>query len=188
MKTFAWWVSLLLGPFVMIPVILEALVLTVANKENLFFTQIVVILFNMILPSIAFGWLLKTKQISDIDITKRKERIFIFCFFLAMNLLSMLCVGWGGERELEKILFLIWVLGFAAVTITFFWKISIHALVITAAWIVMMDLWGLNRTWWGILVVLLVLWSRLVQKKHTGAQLLAGMALPFLILGSGLFL
>ncbi len=65
------------------------------------------------------------------------------------------------------------ILGLVMMTITFFWKISLHASSITAFMVAVVVVFG-TRYWWALLFILPVLWARYYLKKHTAMQLIAG--------------
>jgi membrane-associated phospholipid phosphatase len=75
-----------------------------------------------------------------------------------------------------------WVLAAVFTLITFVWKISLHAGVLSAAATFAIYVFGSSWMWmWGLLLP--VSWARVVMKKHTLAQVVAGIVLaPVLLL------
>lgn len=88
----------------------------------------------------------------------------------------------GGPRELVALLASMLAVLVAAIVITGFWKISLHAAVAAGGAATVILIYG---QWWWLLtfVVLAVGWSRVRLADHTPAQVVAGSALGPLVGG-----
>jgi membrane-associated phospholipid phosphatase len=115
-----------------------------------------------------------TGRISDLDMSVREEResvfsIFVISYFLgtvtlyaihAPTILLATMAGYTGAS-------------FIVQSITHYWKISTHAMGITAPLVALVVLYGQQPLPFTILIPI-VGWSRVYLKAHTVAQVLAG--------------
>lgn len=132
------------------------------------------LLFAGFLPFSIFWFWLKKGKISDVDFTKKEERtptILIILFFWSLTL----ALTWvlSGSRLILVILSSAIIIGTLVLIINLRWKISNHTLAATIAGFLINFLYGWSY-WWLFIFVPLVFWSRLVLKKHTFWQLVAG--------------
>lgn len=169
-------VSRLFDPVWMIPAMLAGAV--VWSLYNGLRWRFIVILFLIdgLIPFIYFVHLLRAKEISDWDTTKRTQRFRLYGFVILVHAIGVMFAWILGKIILAKILFAFWILALAFSLITLFWKISIHTGVSSAAVAFLMILAG-SRMAGLFILVLLIGWARIVMKKHTLAQALAGMIL-----------
>jgi len=130
--------------------------------------------FTSLGPMLFVLWLYATDRISDLDMTVRSERERVFVIFVLFY--------WAGTAML-------WLLhaprvlvatmgGYAAASlavqfITRYWKISTHALGITAALVALVYLYGQQPLPFLVLIPI-VGWSRVYLKAHTLAQVIVG--------------
>ena len=181
----AWVVSRVFDPIVEIPLIL-VLVAWVALSNGLRWRFIVFLLvFEAILPAGFFVFGLLTKKIKDWDITRRQDRMGLYFFTIFTHLFGVIYAYFLGKHELSEVLLILWGLAVIFAVVTYFWKISVHAGVNGALVAVVNHYYGWGRFWWLVVVLLLVLWARVVMKKHTVAQVSMGaiMALAWVSFG-----
>lgn len=133
------------------------------------------------IPFLYFIHLLKTKEISDWDTTKRTERFRLYGFTIAVHAVGILLALLLGKVILAKILFSFWVLALAFFEITLRWKISVHTGVSSAAVTFLVFLFGIQWIWLFLFVVLIG-WARVVMKKHTWQQAIAGAVVAAMLL------
>jgi membrane-associated phospholipid phosphatase len=128
-------------------------------------------------PMLYVFWLYATDRISDLDMSVRSERETVFTTFIVFYL-----IGGGGlwllhaPRVLVATMF-----GYFAATlvvgyITRYWKISTHALGITAPLVALTLLYGRQPLPFFVLIPM-VCWARVYLKAHTVGQVVAGAAL-----------
>lgn len=133
--------------------------------------------FTSIGPMIYVFWLYGTDRISDLDMSVRHEREAVFTIFVVFYLLGAV-VLWVTHAPILMIA------SMAAYTvstlvvqyITRYWKISTHALGITAPLVVLTLLYG-NQTLPFLILIPMVGWARVYLKAHTLMQVIAGAAL-----------
>lgn len=113
-------------------------------------------------------------KLSDVDVSKRSERVGPFIF----GLLSI-CLGWfvlvliHGPSPLISMLMVTAISGLIMMLITLWWKISLHASTLAGAATMLTMFYGASMLpLFGLLV--LVCWSRVVLRRHTVAQVIAG--------------
>ena len=131
-------------------------------------------LFTSIAPMLFIFWLYATDRISDLDMSIRteRERVFIaFVIFYALGAIDLWLVHAPAIMTASMA-------GFAASAlvvqwITRYWKISTHALGITAPLVALTVLFGDRPAPFYILIPL-VGWSRIYLRAHTILQVLAG--------------
>ena len=137
--------------------------------------------FTSLGPMLYVFWLYGTDRISDLDMSVRHERESVFGAFVVFYLLGTL-VLWSAHAPILMIA------SMAAYTlstlvvqyITRYWKISTHALGITAPLVALTLLYG-QQTLPFLILVPMVGWARVYLKAHTLLQVVAG---SLLALGS----
>jgi membrane-associated phospholipid phosphatase len=133
--------------------------------------------FTSIGPMLYVFWLYATDKISDLDMSKRDERETVFSTFVVFYLCGA-AVLWLTHSPRVLIATM---LGYFAATlvvgyITRYWKISTHALGITAPLVALTLLYGRQPLPFLVLIPM-VCWARVYLKAHTITQVVAGAAL-----------
>ena len=123
----------------------------------------------------------RLKWIKNVWLEKRQDRIgpfLVAAFCMIINL--MIFYKFGVEREVLVFLMALILVMTLTLIITLFWKISVHATVITMT-VVTVNILSDNRYWYLYFLILLVMWARVYKKNHTIAQVLVGSILNGLI-------
>ena len=134
-------------------------------------------IFTSIGPMLYVLWLYATDRIADLDMSVRseRERVFgIFVVFYALGTLALWLVHAPALMTASMA-------GYTAASlvtqyITRYWKISTHAIGITAPLVVLIYLYGAEPLPFLILIPL-VGWSRVWLQAHSVAQVVAGAVL-----------
>lgn len=174
-------VSIILSPILWIPVIFVAIFLKVTLPEDQKIILLSVLFFlECICPLLFIFFKLEEKKISSWDLPKLRERepiLLVIFIFYALALL----ISWRfGDLLLFKLNLVFVANLFFLAVITEFWKISFHASINTIGAMVMSYLLS-NQLIWLYLTIPIVFWSRLILKRHTLWQLLAGTGLSGLL-------
>ncbi len=145
---------------------------------------VILLLIDGLIPFLYFVHLLSTREISDWDTTKREQRIKLYAFTLVCHSTGVIMAWLLGKIILAKILLIFLSLAVVFTLITLVWKISIHTGVSSAAVIFLSFLFGWNWLWL-YLIVALVAWARIIMKKHSFSQVIAGagLAAGIIVLG-----
>lgn len=130
-------------------------------------------------PMLYILWLYATERVTDLDMSIRAEREAVFAAFIFFYFFGALTL-WAMHAPL---LLTATMAGYTASCvivgfITRYWKISMHALGITAPLVIFFYLYG-ARPLPFVLLVPLVGWSRVYLRAHTPLQVLAGSFLGF---------
>ncbi len=159
-----------------------ALFVILANigaKDTLDFWRLLFIstFFVSIGPMLYVFWLNATDRISDLDMSVRAEREMVFTAFVAFDAFGAAALWLAHAPRLM----IAAMLGYLASTlivqyITRYWKISTHAIGITAPLAALTLLYGRQPLPFMVLIPM-VCWARVYLKAHTIAQVLAGAAL-----------
>lgn len=174
-------ISRLFDPVWMIPAMLAgAAVWSLYNGLRWRFI-VILIMIDGLIPFVYFVHLLKTGEISDWDATKRTQRYHLYGFVILVHAVGVVFAWILGKIILAKILLSFWTLALVYSLITLFWKISIHTGVSSAAVAFLMILIGPRMAGLFILV-LFISWARVVLKKHTWPQVIAGLILAPVLL------
>ena len=140
-----------------------------------------ILFFTMILPpGLLLWWAVKTKRVTNWDISNRKQRIWAFvilAFLLCIDSVIMQTVGTPLMNQVFRF-FLVLFAGFFLITLR--WKLSGHLSTVSVI--------ALFFTYWygGIFFLLFALiplmgWARLVLKRHTIGEVIMGTVYPFLV-------
>jgi len=133
--------------------------------------------FTSIGPMFYVFWLYATGRISDLDMSIRaeRERVFVvFVIFFALGTIDLWLIGAPAIITASMA-------GYAVSSlvvqwITRYWKISTHALGITAPLIALCVLYG-TRPLPFLVLIPIVCWARVYLRAHTVLQVLAGVGL-----------
>ena len=147
----------------------------------LFYFLIVFALLVIAPPVVFLVWAVKTKRVSDVDVSNRAQRIRVLFIFGLFLLVDYFVIKSFGNISLESFFLqcILWFAGFFAITL--FWKISGHLAGLTLVL-------GLLFRWYGLpalplfFFIPLVGWARVVSKNHTVAQVVAGILYSFIFL------
>ena len=165
-QRFATIISRVFDPFIMLAVVCVVLLSRTAVFIPAFITMVLV-------PLLLFVIAVKTKFVSNWDVSARQERPKLFWPLIAIEVISI-------------VVFQLWFLipmivafaGFAL--ITHYWKISGHAFASALATGILVSRFGWH--WWPVfLIVPLVSWSRVMRKNHTIPQVIVGAVYAWLI-------
>jgi membrane-associated phospholipid phosphatase len=139
--------------------------------------------FTSLGPMLYVFWLYATDKISDLDMSVRSEREMVFSAFVVFDFLG------AGALWLVHAprLMIAAMLGYLVSTLTVqyitrYWKISTHALGITAPLAALTLIYGRQPLPFMVLIPM-VCWARVYLKAHTVLQVLAGVALAVVTTG-----
>ncbi len=133
--------------------------------------------FTSIGPMLYVFWLYATDRVSDLDMSVRHEREAVFGAFVVFYLIGTLALWLTHAPKL-----IVAAMGgytFATIVvqyITRYWKISTHALGITAPLVALSVLYRWQPLPFLVLIPM-VCWARVYLKAHSIAQVVAGCAL-----------
>jgi membrane-associated phospholipid phosphatase len=133
--------------------------------------------FTSIGPMLYVFWLYASGRISDLDMSVRAEREVVFSIFVVFYAVGS-AVLWlcHAPRVMVAAMLGYFVSTLIVGYITRYWKISTHALGITAPLIALFLLYGRPPLPFFVLIPM-VCWARVYLRAHTVAQVLAGAGL-----------
>ncbi len=167
-------ISYSLDPSLMWPLfvimILVGTGLTVDQMKQLFVPLFVL---ELVAPVALLGYFRHIGKVSDWEMTDVKERRAFFVWVVLLHTISLACLYfWGNELAFE-IRLSMWILSIIGTAVTFVWKVSIHLAAFAAVVFLLNVLFGWH--WWPLFLLMPVLmWARIVRKKHTFMQTLVG--------------
>ncbi|MGH7660114.1 MAG: phosphatase PAP2 family protein [Vulcanimicrobiaceae bacterium] len=174
-------VSTVCNPFVVPLVLFVLLCAGTAQTVGEFWLRLLVCAaFTSVGPMLFLFWLYATERISDLDMSERDERQAVLTLFVAFYLLATITL-WA-MRAPAIVTASMAAYSVAAIVvqqITRYWKISTHALGITAPLVALTYLYGEAPLPFLVLIPL-VGWSRIYLGAHTLMQVLAGIGLAAL--------
>jgi membrane-associated phospholipid phosphatase len=133
--------------------------------------------FTSIGPMLYVFWLYGTDRISDLDMSVRHEREAVFSAFVVFYLLGTIVMWLVHAPRLMIAAMAAYTLSTLVVQyITRYWKISTHAIGITAPLVALTLLYG-TQTLPFLVLIPMVCWARVYLKAHTVMQVIAGAVL-----------
>lgn len=124
---------------------------------------------------------IKRGWVSDMEMTRRSERPRFILISLSSDVLALLILHiLHGPHLLSLIVVTYFWLAITMLTISSFWKISLHMVGVGGFATALLYVFGYPAIW-AFLSLPLVAWARLHRRKHTPAQLVAGAAAGTLI-------
>jgi membrane-associated phospholipid phosphatase len=133
--------------------------------------------FTSIGPMLYIFWLYATDRISDLDMSNREERekvFVVFVIFFALGTIDLWLIDAPPIITASMAAFA--VSSLVVQWITHYWKISTHALGITAPLITLCVIYG-SRPLPFLVLIPIVCWARVYLRAHTPLQVIAGVAL-----------
>lgn len=128
-------------------------------------------------PMLYVFWLNATDRISDLDMSVRTEREMVFSAFVVFDALGAATLWLMHAPRLMIAAMLGYLVSTLVVQyITRYWKISTHAIGITAPLAALTLIYGRQPLPFMVLIPM-VCWARVYLKSHTVAQVVAGCAL-----------
>lgn len=124
-------------------------------------------------PALLLFWAVKTKRVTNWDVSDRKQRVRVLSIFVLFLIFDYFFIQYIGTPLMKQVfIFLLFsFLGFFL--ITFVWKISGHMMTATLTLALLVRWLGS-----GVLPLLLILfplgWSRIVLKRHTLGEVIGG--------------
>lgn len=181
-KKLAKWISIIIGPHTLFPIVFGILITQAQlNLNQLRILVPSILILEVILPLGYISFAPRFGLAGKWDMEKRKERIPLFALVLTTTGLSLAIIHFYGTQLLFNITLIFLILLAIMAAITEFWKISLHAALVTAATIFINFLYGWRLSYLYLLIPLTG-WARLKLKKHTPAQVVAGVLVPTIYL------
>ena len=113
-------------------------------------------------------------KLSDIDVSRRTQRFRPFIFGIVSAMIGWLILTLtNGPRNLQTVMIITVFSGIIMMVITLWWKISMHASSLGGVATMLTVLYGAVMLPLFVLLVL-VSWSRVVLRRHTVPQVIAG--------------
>lgn len=171
-------VSTVCNPFVVPLVLFVLLCAGTSHSVAQFWSRLAICaLFTSVGPMLFLLWLYATDRIADLDISEREERRKVFSVFVVFYLCGTLVLYLTHAPAILTAS----MAGYSAAAlvvqqITRHWKISTHAVGITAPLVALTYLYG-DEPLPFLILIPLVGWSRVYLKAHTLAQVIAGIGL-----------
>jgi membrane-associated phospholipid phosphatase len=151
----------------------------VGAKDTLDFWRLLFVstFFTSIGPMLYVFWLYATDRISDLEMSVRAEREMVFTAFVVFYSCGAAALWFARAPRLMIAAMLGYLVSTLAVQyITRYWKISTHAIGITAPLVALTLLYGRQPLPFMVLIPM-VCWARVYLKAHTAMQVMAGVAL-----------
>ncbi len=171
----ARYVSNILSPLaVSLPFIFFVALYHAQNVLAALLYALVILFFLSFGPTVYILVGVRMGKFTDADVSMRSQRVGPFLFGITSAL-----IGFGtlffthGPKNLQTLLLITIVSGFVMMIVTLWWKISIHASSLAAAATVLTALYGSIVLPLFVLLVA-VCWSRVVLRRHTVGQVVAG--------------
>ena len=145
--------------------------------ENKNLTFILSLVFSTILPMLTFYILKKNNLISDLDASKKEERLlpmafgalFFFLGFIALKTLN-------AQLLIQGIMFCGMINIILAWLITNYWKISIHAITLSSS-LTIFWIFEYQNVFIIIIILFVLIIGRLLAQAHDLNQIMAGIFL-----------
>ena len=133
--------------------------------------------FSTISPTATFYFLKKNNLISDLDASKKEERLLPMAFGALFFLLGFVTLKMlNAQLLVQGIMFCGMINVILAWLITNYWKISIHAITLSSS-ITIFWIFGYQNVFIVILILFILIIGRLLAQAHDLNQIMAGIFL-----------
>lgn len=142
------------------------------RQKSLFF--IITVIFFVVVPFLSMIILKMLNKIKSFDVFERQKRIFPMILMVISYSIGFLILSSFEAPIILRALMLCYIVNtFIVLIITFWWKVSIHALAISGPIVALHFFFG-NIIIPFYLLIILVGYSRVILKRHTVAQVYVG--------------
>ncbi len=171
----ARYVSNMLSPLVVsLPFIFFVALYHAENVLIAVFYALVILFFLSFGPMVYILVGVRRGKFTDSDVSMRSQRVGPFLFGITSALMGLGTLFFiHGPKNLQTLLLITIVSGFVMMIVTFWWKISIHASSLAAAATLLTALYG-TVVLPAFVLLIVVCWSRVVLRRHTLGQVVAG--------------
>ena len=172
---FARQVSNILAPAtISLPFILLVAFYQAPNKLSALIYACITLFFLSVGPLLFIILGVRLGKLSDIDVSRRSQRVGPFIFGILSAMLGCLVLTLlNGPRNLQTVMIMTVFSGTIMMIITLWWKISMHASSLGGVATMLTALYGAVMLPLFVLLVLLS-WSRVTLRRHTVPQVIAG--------------
>lgn len=151
------------------------------NVPLALFHACIALLFLSIGPTIYIILCVRIGKLTDTDVSMRSQRTGPFLFGIGSAIAGLLALFFThGPKNLITLLLITILSGILLMGITFWWKISLHASSLAGSLTMLAALYG-AIVLPAFLLVALVSWSRVVLRRHTVGQVIAGAGVSILL-------
>jgi hypothetical protein len=181
MRKVAQVISNIFDPLLVIPIIFITTIGAAYLLGEVSLVQFVLLITIYLgMPGAIYFWMLSTKRINDPDISRRELRLPLFRDIIVIHLFGVAAAYWWQLFPLAYQLTMLWLVLLTYALLTRYIKVSIHAgvntiLVLIAIW--RLGSWGYALAWIPLVVGL----ARVIDKQHTVAQVILGIAVALLL-------
>ena len=171
----ARYVSYILAPAtISLPFILLVAFYQTQDKLSALIYACITLFFLSLGPLLYIIIGVRLGKLSDIDVSRRTQRFGPFIFGIVSAMIGWLILTLtNGPRNLQTVMIITIFSGFIMMVITLWWKISMHASSLGGVATMLTALYGAVMLPLFVLLVL-VSWSRVVLRRHTVPQVIAG--------------
>ena len=135
-------------------------------------------LFVSLMPILFVLWMLNTGRVKELHMSDTSERHLPFIVAVLCAIAFLVIVNLASGPDLLRCLGIFNVIALSALAlINTRWLISFHATAISAAWTIVLLVFGLKASLLVLPLVVLLIVVRLYLKRHTVAQVIAGLVL-----------
>ncbi len=184
----ARYVSNVLSPLVVsLPFVFFVAFYHAQNVLTALLYALVILFFLSFGPMVYILVGVRMGKFTDSDVSMRSQRVGPFLFGITSALIGLATLFFThGPKNLQTLLLITVVSGFVMMIVTLWWKISIHASSLAAAATLLTALYG-SIVLPAFILLIAVCWSRVVLRRHTVGQVIAGsllsVTLTLLIIG-----
>lgn len=163
------------GSVLVFPIFLTICFHTQDNISKGVVCFLISIFFTSILPYSFIVFLYKKGVINDLHLPRRKDRVLPIIVSLLSLLTGYLFLDMAaGSFFLIRHIFFIYIINLAIIgLITIWWKISFHASYVALFSVIFLYIYG-TAALPALLLIPLIGWARVVMKRHTISQVIAG--------------
>ena len=174
-KRIARHVSNFLAPAtISLPFILLVAFYKTSDKLSALIYACITLIFLSLGPLLYIIIGVRLGKLSDIDVSRRSQRVGPFIFGIVSATIGWLVLSLtNGPRNLQTVMIITIFSGIIMMVITLWWKISMHASSLGGVASMLTLLYGAVMLPLFVLLVL-VSWSRVAQRRHTIPQVIAG--------------
>jgi len=154
---------------------------------DLIFMMSIFFLTMIVPPAALLFWAVKTKRITNWDISDRSQRVWALLVFGVFLFCDYFLMQYVGTPLMQQIFLFLLIIFFGFFIITLRFKISGHIMTATLVLLFLMSWYGWITAPFFLIIPLLG-WSRIVLKRHAMGEIVGGVIYPLIVYSIAHFL
>lgn len=177
----SFFVSAIFSPYI-VAVVFIALVVYVFSSDIRQFLpwMAIALVFDLVIPGCYVLWLMEKEHIRDIHLPDHEQRKIPFLITAVSSIIGALALVFIHAAKPVVVMGVVYAVNASVVALlTLYWKVSIHAVMLSSIVTIAVVLFGVQYAWL-YLILVLICWARVYRRRHSVRQVVGGALISFI--------